>query len=143
MDALLEEYPPWVTRLLEDTPVAALLRAQPISNDAESGVFRMGFEGRDEFCNMLGVLQGGIVTTMLDMAMSFAAIARIGPEFRVPTLEMKTTFLAPARPGRLIGEGWPVRTGKTICFMEGRLLDADGAPLATASATARVWRARG
>ena len=119
MDALLEEYPPWVTRLLEDTPVAALLRAQPISNDAESGVFRMGFEERDEFCNMLGVLQGGIVTTMLDMAMSFAAIARIGPEFRVPTLEMKTTFLAPARPGRLIGEGWPVRTGKDDMFHGG------------------------
>ena len=142
MDALPEEYPPWVTRLLEDTPVAAMLGARPISRDAGSGAFRICFEGRDEFCNMLGVLQGGIVTTMLDMAMSFAAIARIGPEFRVPTLEMKTTFLAPARPGRLIGEGWPVRTGKTICFVEGRLLDPDGALLATASSTARVWRAR-
>ena len=137
-----EEYPPWVPCLLEDTPVAAMLGARPISCDAGSGAFRIGFEGKDAFCNMLGVLQGGMVTTMLDMAMSFAAIARIGPEFRVPTLEMKTTFLAPARPGRLIGEGWPVRTGKTICFMEGRLMDGDGALLATATATARVWRAR-
>ncbi len=143
MDALPEEYPPWVPRLLEETPIAAMLGARPISCDAGSGAFRIGFEGRDAFCNMLGVLQGGMVTTMLDMAMSFAAIARIGPEFRVPTLEMKTTFLAPARPGRLIGEGRTVRTGKTICFMEGRLLDGDGVPLATATATARVWRARG
>ena len=143
MDALPEEYPLWVPRLLDDTPVAGLLGAQPISCDGESGAFRIGFEGKDAFCNMLGVLQGGIVTTMLDMAMSFAAIARLGPEFRVPTLELKTTFLAPARPGRLIGEGRPVRTGRTICFMEGRLLDPDGAVLATASGTARVWRARG
>ena len=143
MDALPEEYPPWAPRLLADTPVAATLGARPISFDAGSGVFRIGFEGRDEFCNMLGVLQGGIVTTMLDMAMSFAAIASLGPQFRVPTLELKTTFLAPAKPGRLIGEGWPVRTGKTICFMEGRLLDPEGAVLATASGTARVWRAGG
>ena len=137
-----EEYPSWVPRLLEETPVAGLLGAEVLSWDAESGVFRIGFAGRDEFCNMLGVLQGGIVTTMLDMAMSLAAIARMGPDFRVPTLELKTTFLAPALPARLIGEGWPVRTGKTVCFMEGRLLDSDGALLATASGTARVWRAR-
>ena len=91
---------------------------------------------------MLGVIQGGIVTAMLDMAMSFAALARIGPDFRVPTLEMKTTYIASARPGRLIGEGWPLRAGKTICFMEGRLLDAEGTLIATASGTARVWRAR-
>ena len=138
-----EEYPPWVPRLLADTPVASLLGAQALYCDAASGTFRIGFEGRDSFCNILGVLQGGIVTTMLDIAMSFSAIARMGPGFRVPTLELKTTFLAPARPGRLIGEGWPVRTGKTICFMEGRLLDADSAVLATASGTARVWRVGG
>ncbi len=143
MDALPEEYPLWVQRLFEETPVTALLGAQVIACDAASGVFKIGFEGKDEFCNMLGVLQGGMVSAMLDMAMSFAALARIGPDYRVPTLEMKTTFLAPARPGRLIGEGWPVRAGKTICFMEGRLLDPEGAVLATASGTARVWRARG
>ncbi len=143
MDALPEEYPLWMTRLLDDTPAASLLGARPISLDAASGAFRIGFEGKDAFCNMLGVLQGGFVTAMLDMAMSFAAIARLGSEFRVPTLEMKTVFLAPARPGRLIGEGRPVRAGKTICFMEGRLLDPEGALLATASSTARVWRARG
>lgn len=142
MDALPEEYPPWMPRLLDDTPAASLLGAHPISFDPENGAFRIGFEGRDAFCNMLGVLQGGIVTAMLDMAMSFAAIASIGPEFRVPTLEIKTAFLAPALPGRLIGEGRPVRTGKTICFTEGRLLDPGGSLLATASATARVWRAR-
>ena len=143
MDALPEEYPPWVLRLFEDTPVTALLGAQIVSCDAASGVFKIGFEGRDEFCNMLGVLQGGMVTAMLDMAMSFAALARIGPDYRVPTLEMKTTFLAPARPGGLIGEGWTLRTGKSICFMEGRLLDTEGTPIATASGTARMWRARG
>ena len=143
MEASPKEYPPWVARLLDETPVAAMLGARPISHDAGSGAFRIEFAGRDEFCNMLGVLQGGIVSAMLDMAMSFAALVSIGPEFRVPTLEMKTSFLAPAKPGRLIGEGWPVRTGKTICFVEGRLLDPDGVLLATASSTARVWRARG
>ena len=143
MDALPEEYAPWVPRMFEDTPVTVLLGAQVISCNAASGVFKIGFEGRDQFCNMLGVIQGGIVTAMLDMAMSFAALARIGPDFRVPTLEMKTTYIAPARPGRLIGEGWPVRTGKTICFMEGRLLDDEGTLIASASGTARVWRARG
>ncbi len=143
MDSLPEEHLPWALGLLADAPVTALLDAEPISFDPASGVLKMGFEGKVDFCNMLGVIQGGMLTAMLDTVLSFAAIARIGPEFRVPTLEMKTTFLAPASPGRLIGEGWPVRAGKTICFMEGRLLDPDGVLIATASGTARVWRARG
>lgn len=143
MDSLPEEPLPWAVDLLKDAPVTALLGAEAISFDPASEVFRFGFEGKPEFCNMLGVIQGGMVTAMLDTVMSFAALAALGPDFRVPTLEMKTTYLAPARPGRLVGEGWPVRTGKSICFMEGRLLDADGAPIATASGTARVWRVRG
>ncbi len=143
MDALPEAYTDWMLAEFRDAPVTALLGAQAISYDAASGVFKVGFAGKSEFCNMLGTIQGGMITAMLDTAMSFAALARVGPAFRVPTLEIKTTYVAPARPGRLIGEGWTVRTGRTVSFMEGRLHDAAGALIAAATGTARVRRFRG
>ena len=38
------------------------------------------------------------------------------------SLEMKVSYFAPARPGRVIAEGWIERRGRVTCFAEGRLL---------------------
>jgi acyl-coenzyme A thioesterase PaaI-like protein len=47
-------------------------------------------------------------------------------------------FLAPAKPGPIVGEARVTQLGKTIAFAEGKLLAADGAWLATATTSARL-----
>ncbi|NJR43174.1 MAG: PaaI family thioesterase, partial [Akkermansiaceae bacterium] len=54
----------------------------------------------------------------------------------VPTLELKVSFLAPARQGRLFAEGRVVKAGRTIAFLEADLFDGDGKHLARMSTTA-------
>lgn len=49
---------------------------------------------------------------------------------------MKTSFLRPAMPGRLRGVGRVVKWGRTICFTEGELYDAENRLVAKASGTA-------
>jgi acyl-coenzyme A thioesterase PaaI-like protein len=51
-------------------------------------------------------------------------------------------FLAPAKPGPIIGEARVTQLGKTIAFVEGKLMAADGTLLATASATERLLEAK-
>jgi uncharacterized protein (TIGR00369 family) len=51
---------------------------------------------------------------------------------------MKTSFLRPARVGPVYGEGRVVHRGRDVLFVEGRLEDAEGRVLATATATTRV-----
>ncbi len=51
---------------------------------------------------------------------------------------MKTSFIAPARAGEITGDGTLVRKGRSIAFMEGRLIDPQGKLLATASATGQI-----
>ena len=51
---------------------------------------------------------------------------------------MTVNFLAPAKPGKLIGEANVTQLGKTIAFVEGRLMAEDGTVLATASTSARL-----
>ncbi|MCC6780427.1 MAG: PaaI family thioesterase [Hyphomicrobiales bacterium] len=93
-----------------------------------------------DFCNLLGWIQGGMLTAMLDIAMSYAALCMFEEEHLVPSLEIKTTYVAPARPGQLVATGSVLRMGSTIVFMEGRMVDADGKLLATASATGQLRR---
>ncbi len=97
----------------------------------------VGFTARaDLLCNPMGQVQGGYVCAMLDETMSVAGMITSGMTHVVPTLEMKTSFLRPAMPGSLRGVGRVVKWGRTVCFTEGELYDAEGRLLAKASGTA-------
>ena len=132
--------PGWIAESFAATPVTGLLGARVVSWDPERGILVTEYEAGPEFCNLVGTVQGGILTAMLDNAMSYAALARLGPEFRVPSLEIKTSFTEPARPGRLTGEGWEVRRGRQVAFIAGRLLDDAGRLVAAATGTALIRR---
>ena len=131
----------WITRSFAENPVAGHLGARAIACDPLAGRITVEFDARPEFTNLLGSVQGGLLGAMLDIVMSFAALCTMGgPGWVVPTLEMKTNFITPARPGRIVGEGWLVRKGRSIAFMEGRLLDGHGTLLTTGTATGRLGR---
>ncbi len=99
---------------------------------------RIEFEGRREFCNPAGFIQGGFLTAMLDDLMGPAVLVASGGELFTVTTSMNVSFLAPARPGPLTGEGRVVQLGRTIGFVEAQLWAADGTEVARASASARL-----
>lgn len=95
------------------------------------------FEARAEvMANPMKLIQGGFLVGMLDEVMSTACVMMSGLTAAAPTLEIKTSFLRPARAGRLRGVGRVVRWGRTIAFTEGELYDAEGRLIAKASGTA-------
>ncbi len=53
----------------------------------------------------------------------------------VPTLEMKVSFLRPARAGALIAEGSVVHQSRSFMHVEGKLMTEDGELVATETAT--------
>ena len=105
------------------------------------GHARVRFDGRPEFTNPAGYLQGGILTAMLDETMGPAAWAACGGEFSPLAIDVHVAFLAPARPGPLFGEGEVLQMGRPLGFLSAVLTDADGRPVARASASARMVRA--
>ena len=130
----------WIWRSYETNPVATLLGADPLACDPGAGRITIAFEAKPEFCNLLGTVQGGMLAAMLDMVMSFSVLCTVGPGHVVPTIDMNTHFLSPARPGRIVGEGAIVKKGRTISFMEGRLRDRDGRLLTTATASGQLMK---
>ena len=121
-------------------PSSQLLGWRLIAHDAEKGWIRIGFDGKPEFLNPAGLIQGGIQGAMLDDTMGPAVWIKTGGALYTATIEMNLSFLAPARPGPLFGEGTVLQLGSTIAFLEGRLLDASGAVLTRATACARLLR---
>jgi len=124
-------------RRMPPPPAARLLGFDIIEADAEAGRVRIAFTARPDFCNPLGIVQGGFLAAMLDDAMAVAGLFKSGFTRMMPTVEMKTSYIAAAKPGRLIAEGRVLKLGATIAFLEGDLRTADGELIAKASATAR------
>ncbi len=128
----------WAKHIFAELPVAGLLTAQAIRCDPQHGRFTVSFQARRDFCNLIGSVQGGMLTAMLDLAMSFSVLCSIEDGHVVPSLEIKTSFIAPARPGEIVGEGMLVRKGRSIAFMEEQAHRPAGQLLTTASATAQI-----
>jgi uncharacterized protein (TIGR00369 family) len=119
-------------------PCSQLLGWRVLDARPEDGWIRIGFEGKPEFRNPAGFIQGGILSAMLDDTMGPAVFVKTNGRLYTATISMNISFLAPAKVGPIIGEATVVQLGKTIAFIEGRLMDETGRLLATATANARL-----
>jgi uncharacterized protein (TIGR00369 family) len=126
---------------LTPPPSSKLLGWHLLDARPGEGWVRIGFDGKKEFCNPAGFVQGGILSAMLDDTMGPAVFAMTEGRLYTATITMTVNFLAPAKPGPITGEAEVKQLGRTIAFVEGRLIAEDGILLATASASARLVEA--
>ncbi len=123
---------------LATPPCSKLLGWHLLDARPDEGWIRIGFEGKLEFCNPAGFIQGGMLSAMLDDTMGPAVFVMTDGKLYTATITMTVNFLAPAKPGPIIGEARVTQLGKTVAFVEGRLMAEDGVVLATASTSARL-----
>jgi uncharacterized protein (TIGR00369 family) len=97
-------------------------------------------ELREEHCNLLAAAHGGVVMTLLDVAMARAATsAPDAPTTTVVTVEMSSRFLKPGR-GPLLATGRVLHAGRSLCTCEAQVHQADGTHVATAMGTFKYWK---
>ena len=119
-------------------PCAETLGWELLEADEDTGAVRVRMQGRREWCNPGGNIQGGFVAAMLDDTLGPTVLVKTGGEHYCATVNLNVSFLAPARLGEFTGHGRIVRLGKSVAFLAGELVDCDGNTVATATATARV-----
>jgi uncharacterized protein (TIGR00369 family) len=102
--------------------------------------------------NSWQVAHGGVVMTLLDVAMAMAGRPlnaddhnAAGSVQALPvgnvTVEMKTSFMAPAT-GLLTARGLCIKRTATLSFCEAELFDGKDLLVAKASGTFKFWRAK-
>ncbi|MSP43567.1 MAG: PaaI family thioesterase [Alphaproteobacteria bacterium] len=131
--------PPNIQAILrKPSPSSAHLGLEFIDCDPAKGRIRVAYQASDQLCNLWGGIHGGMVAAMMDdvLALVFGLTLQWGQI--TPTLELKTTFLQAARPGRLYAEAFIIRRGRSISFAEAELRSETGELLAKASATASI-----
>ncbi|MDP9878001.1 uncharacterized protein (TIGR00369 family) [Variovorax boronicumulans] len=105
--------------------------------DAEQGSVETSFEGKRDFTNPTGAIQGGFLAAMLDDTMGPALAATLNEGEFAPTLNLNVSFHRSAVVGPILGKARIVRRGAEIAFLQGELYQADKL-IASAVATAVV-----
>jgi uncharacterized protein (TIGR00369 family) len=71
-----------------------------------------------------GLLHGGVVASLVDVACGYAALSVMPAGQEVLTVEFKVHFLKPAKTDRVIAVGQVVQAGRTLTVCEGSVFDA-------------------
>ena len=94
-----------------------------------------------EYCFPTGdghVVQGGLVTALLDTAMGGACWTVLDLDQVFLTADLRVEFLRTSRPGVLRATGSVVRRTRRVVFCSAEMYDSDGRALASARCTQLV-----
>jgi uncharacterized protein (TIGR00369 family) len=103
---------------------------------SQGGRARFVLDAQPEHHNMIGAVHGGVVTTLLDVAMASAAVSKIDFAMTAVTLSMNSSFLHPGR-GRLVADGEVLAVDDGIAACRARVVDATGRLVAQAQGSFR------
>ena len=88
---------------------------------------------REDFHNSLGLVQGGVLAVVADVAggVSLYSVLPDPREVAIPTIEFKLNFLRPAGPEDLLARGRLVHRGRQVAVCQVDVSDGLGRHLAT------------
>ena len=88
--------------------------------EVEVGYATLALPYREEFHNSMGLIQGGILGVLADVAGGVALYSVLPDPSRVviPTIEFKLNFLRPARQGKIIARGRVTHHGRQIAVCQ-------------------------
>jgi uncharacterized protein (TIGR00369 family) len=123
-------------------PVSRLMGFTLAEVDAGRAVFEC--EPSESHYNPIGTVHGGVISTLLDSALSCAVHTELPAGSGYTTVELKVNFVRPVviGAGRLRSEGRVIHVGNRLATAEARLTDATGKLYAHAVGTCLVFTSR-
>ena len=98
---------------------------------SDCGHARLVVDARPDLENVIGSMHGGIVATLLDVAMASAAVSKVDFEMTAVTLSMNSTFIRPGH-GRLTADGDVLAVDDAVALCQASVIDEGGSLIARA-----------
>ena len=102
------------------------------------GTARLSVPITKELTNSLGTAHGGVIMSLLDVALCTAARTLHPDSIGVITIDLSTSFIGGATSARLVADARVLKDGRSMSFVEAEAKNEDGSLVAKAIATVRV-----
>jgi uncharacterized protein (TIGR00369 family) len=110
-----------------------------ITTDAlGEGTARLSLPVEPQLTNSLGTAHGGVIMSLLDVAVCTAARTLHPDSIGVITIDMSVSFIGGATGKRLLADARVLKDGRSMSFVEGEAKNEDNSLVAKAIATVRV-----
>ena len=103
-----------------------------------SGTATLSLPVEPHLTNSLGSVHGGVIMSLLDVALCTAARTLHPESTGVITINLSTSFIGAGSGSRLLAEARVMKDGRSMSFVEAEAKNADGTLVAKAVATVRV-----
>ena len=90
--------------------------------------------------NSLGTVHGGVIMSLLDVALCTAARTLHPESVGVITINLTTSFIGAGSGSKLLADARVMKDGQSMSFVEAEAKNADGSLVAKAVATVRVLK---
>ena len=102
------------------------------------GSARLSLPIEAHLTNSIGTVHGGVIMSLLDVALCTAARTLHPDSLGVITIDMSTSFIGGGSGARLLAEARVLKNGRSMIFVEGEAKNEDGSLVAKAIGTVRV-----
>ncbi len=126
-----DKYPP---------PCSKSLGFELLEIDMDTNTARARFEGKAEFANPAGYVQGGYLSAMMDDVMGMLATFRLAGKGVPSTIDLHTHFLRPVRLGPIEVVARLRNIGRNVMFADTDLYDSRGKEAARSTASLSITR---
>jgi uncharacterized protein (TIGR00369 family) len=102
------------------------------------GTARLSVPVESHLTNSLGTVHGGVIMSLLDVALCTAARTLHPESVGVITINLSTSFIGAGSGTTLYADARVLKDGRSMSFVEGEAMNQDGTLVAKATATVRV-----
>ena len=109
-----------------------------LTEELGKGTARLSLPVEPHLKNSLGTAHGGVIMSLLDVALCTAARTLHPESIGVITIDLSTSFIGGATGAKLFADARVMRDGRSMSFVEAEAKNEDGSLVAKAIATVRV-----
>jgi uncharacterized protein (TIGR00369 family) len=109
-----------------------------LTEDLGQGTAKLSLPVEPHLTNSMGTVHGGVIMSLLDIALCTAARTLHPGSIGAITIDMSTSFIDGGSGTKLLAEARVLKDGRTMSFVEAEARNADGSLVAKAIATVRV-----
>ena len=127
-----------LTKMFLKAPQSTLGIKKILKLNTSEGEAHAIYKARKNMCHSGNIVQGGFITGWLDAVMALACMCKVGADTLVLSLEIKTTFIKKISHEQVLVIGNVIKIGKTIAFLEGKIVDTENNILAKGTQTVKL-----
>lgn len=127
---------------VQTSPLLEKLATEIDRVDGDLRTVTLAFSPDEFFLQAMNVVQGGVVSIMLDFALAASVLAELPDGHSAVSTSLTVSFVKPAMAGRFVAVATVDHVGRNCAFARGTLARSDGVIVATATSCLSVLAPR-